>query len=149
MDEEVNLPAFQRKYRLDMPACQFSEKNACQLCRPAGIPRKMAFAVNGKSLFFFQRHAASLQSRFFKNPALRFSATADFPVILAGKTCRLPFLQKFRLCRQANCLFYGNSGFVNLAPVCIFFPEAFRITENGNVQKSVSNSPGEYSALKP
>jgi hypothetical protein len=71
-----------------------------------------------------------LQSRIFKNLALRTLATAYFPEILAGKTCRLTFLQKFRLSRQANCLFYRDSGFANLAPACIFFPEAFRITEN-------------------
>jgi len=76
---------------------------------------------------FFQRHVASLQSRVLKNPALRSIATAGFPEILAGKSFGLPFLQKFRLSRHSDCLFYGNSGFANLAPACIFYPEAFRI----------------------
>jgi hypothetical protein len=88
----------------------------------------MAFAVCGKPVFFLQRHVASFQSRIFLNAALRTSATADFPEILAGKSCGLAFLQKFSLFRPANCLYSGESGFANLAPVSIFFPEAVRIT---------------------
>jgi hypothetical protein len=71
-----------------------------------------------------------LQSWVFKNPALRIVATAFFPETLSGKSCGLPFLQKFWLCKHSNCLVYGKSGFANLAPACIFFPEAFRLTEN-------------------
>jgi hypothetical protein len=83
-----------------------------------------------KPVFFFQRHVASLQSRVFKNTALRILATIIFPEILSGKSCGLTFLQEFRLYRHSNCLVFGKSGYANLAHACIFFPEAFRITEN-------------------
>jgi len=86
--------------------------------------------------FFFQRHSASLQSRIFQNLALRNLATANFPEILAGKSFGLPFLQEFWLYKHSNCLFYGNSGFANLAHACIFFPEAFRTLQSDFPEKT-------------
>jgi len=58
---------------------------------------------------------------------LRILTTVGFPEILSGKSFGLPFLQEFWLYKHSDCLFPGNSGFANLAPACIFFPEAFRI----------------------
>jgi len=91
------------------------------------IRREMPCARLHTPGIFFQRHVASLQSRIFSIMTLCNVATAVFPEILAGKSSGLPFLQKFWLYRHSDCLFYRNSGFANLAPACIFFPEAFRI----------------------